>query len=132
MASTTVQSYNFTVYQGSNVNLRFCLTDSDGNPTNLEGYAVKGIVKHRYSDASGILDLNPVIVSGYCPGEYCGYVPDPVVSGYIDVSIASSKTAALPVGEMVYDIEKRPLNNVEAVAKVIKGYFNVLPEVTDE
>lgn len=123
MASTSVQEYNFTVYQGSNVNLRFCLTDCDGNPTNLSGYTVRGTVKHRYGDVSGILDLNPTIVSG-------GSVPDPVISGYIDVDIPASQTTGLPIGEMVYDMEKNPLNNPEAVVKVIKGYFKVLPEVT--
>lgn len=132
MATTSVQEYNLTVYKGSSIDLRFCLTDCDGNPTNLEGYGVRGVVKHRYGDSSSILNLSPTIVSGRCPGEYCGYDPDPVISGYIDLEIPASQTATLPVGQMIYDIEKNPLNNPEAVVKVIKGYFNILPEVTNE
>jgi hypothetical protein len=132
MASSVVQECNFTVYKGASLDLRLCLKDSDGNPTNLSGYTVRGTVKHRYGDASGILDLNPTIVSGYCPGEYCGYVPDPVTSGYVDIDIPATGTAVLPVGQMVYDIEKNPLNNPNAVSKVLKGYFNIFPEVTNE
>ena len=130
--ASTVQECNFTVHQGASLDARLCLKDSDGNHTDLEGYTVRGVVKHRYGDTSSILNLNPVVVSGYCPGEYCGYVPDPVVSGYIDIALTATQTSALPVGEMVYDIEKCPLNNAEAVSKVLKGYFNVLPEVTNE
>ena len=83
--ASTVQECNFTVHKGASLNARLCLRDSEGNPTNLEGYTVRGVVKHRYGDTSSILNLNPVIVSGYCPGEYCGYNPDPVISGYIKV-----------------------------------------------
>ena len=130
--ASTVQECNFTVHKGASLNARLCLRDSEGNPTNLEGYTVRGVVKHRYGDTSSILNLNPVIVSGYCPGEYCGYNPDPVISGYIYIDIPASQTTGLPVGQMVYDIEKNPLGNPEAVSKVLKGYFNVFPEVTNE
>jgi len=130
MASTTVQTYDFTVHQGSDLNVRLCLTALNGSPSLLSGYNVRGSVKHRYGDTGKLLDLDPTIVSGYCPGEYCGRVPDPVISGLIDVQLTASQTSVLPVGQMVYDIEKHPASNPEGVSKVIKGYFNVLPEVT--
>lgn len=123
MSHTNVQEYNFSIYQGESVNLRFALTSADGQPTNLSGYSIRGIVKHRYGDVSGILDLNPVIVSG-------GLTPDPIVSGLIDINISAGTTSNLPVGRMIYDVEKSPINNTDATVKIIKGYFNILPEVT--
>jgi hypothetical protein len=131
MAGSNVQESNFTIYQGADLNVRLCLSDSDGSPSNLSGYSVRGVVKHRYSDTSNLLDLNPIIVSGYCPGVYCGLDPDPIVSGYVDINIPANQTTGLPVGQMVYDIEKSPLDNSNSVTKVIKGYFNILPEVTN-
>ena len=130
MASNTVQSYNFFVQQGSDLNVRLALTTSEGTPSLLNGYVTRGSVKHRYGDTGKLLDLSPIIVSGYCPGEYCDYDPDPIVSGLIDIKLTASQTAALPVGQMVYDIEKNPASNPEGVEKVIEGYFNVTPEVT--
>tara|TARA_B100000959_G_C14896223_1_gene588881 strand:- start:183 stop:578 length:396 start_codon:yes stop_codon:yes gene_type:complete len=130
--ASSVQEYNFTIYQGADLDVRLCLADSDGSPANLSGYAVRGVVKHRYSDTSNLLDLSPVVVSGYCPGEYCGLDPDPIISGYIDINVLANQTVGLPVGQMVYDIEKSPLDNPASVTKVIKGYFNILPEVTNE
>ncbi len=113
----TVQQYNFSVHQGSDANVRVTVTESDGSATDLTGYSVRGVVKHRYSDTTTLLDLSPTIAS-------------PATSGYIDVALTATSTKALPVGQFVYDIEKYPDNNAEAVTKVLKGFFNVYPEAT--
>ncbi len=113
----TVQQYNFSIHQGSDANVRVTLTESDGSATDLTGYSVRGIVKHRYGDTTTLLDLSPTIAS-------------PATSGYIDVALTATSTKALPVGQFVYDIEKYPDNNTEAVTKVLKGFFNVYPEAT--
>lgn len=115
--ASTVQEYNFNAYQGAEVNVTLTLTESDGSATDLTGYAVRGIVKYRYGDLSPLLDLIPSI-------------SDPATNGVISISIPAMPTSHLPVGQFVYDIEKYPTNNVEAVSKVVKGFFNVHPEVT--
>jgi len=115
--ASTVQEYNFTVHQGAEVNVTLNLTESNGSASDLTDYAVRGIVKHRYSDDSALLDLVPTILA-------------PATSGSISISIPSTPTSQLPVGQFVYDIEKYPLNNPEAVSKVLKGFFNVHPETT--
>lgn len=115
--ASTVQEYNFTVYQGAEANVTLNLTESNGSASDLTGYAVRGIVKHRYSDDSALLDLAPAILN-------------PATDGKISISIPSTPTSQLPVGQFVYDIEKYPTNNTEAVSKVLKGFFNVLPEAT--
>lgn len=117
MASTTVQEHNFTAYQGADLNATICLTESDSTATDLTGYAVRGSVKHRYGDSAALLDLAPTVAT-------------PATDGYIKFAISSTLTAPLPVGQFVYDIEKYPTNNANAVDKVLKGYFNVEPEAT--
>ena len=113
----TVQQYNFSVHQGSDANVRISLTESDSSATDLTGYSVRGVVKHRYSDTTALLDLSPTIVS-------------PATGGHIAVILTATSTKALPVGQFVYDIEKYPDNNTNAVTKVLKGFFNVYPEAT--
>ena len=117
MASSNIQEYNFAVYQGSSFSITFSLTDSDDSASDLTGYGVRGVVKHRYGDTSSILSLNPSIVA-------------PATDGKVSVSILASQTTGLAVGQMVYDIEKYLLADTDTVSKVVKGYFNVSPEVT--
>ena len=118
MASGNIQEYNFVVYRGSSFSKTFSLTDSDGSATNLTGYGVRGVVKHRYSDTSSILSLSPTIAT-------------PSTDGNVNVNISANLTTGLAVGEMVYDIEKYLLSDTNSVSKVVKGYFNVSPEVTN-
>jgi hypothetical protein len=115
--ASTVQEYNFTVYQGAEANVTLNLTESNGSASDLTGYAVRGVVKTRYSSSDILLDLVPSILT-------------PATDGKISISIPATPTSNLPVGQFVYDIEKFPTNNTEAVSKVIKGFFNVLPETT--
>jgi hypothetical protein len=115
--ASTVQEYNFTVHQGAEVNVTLTLTESNGSATDLTGYAVRGVVKHRYGDSATLLDLVPSVSA-------------PATSGIISISIPATPISQLPVGQFVYDIEKYPTNNAEAVSKVVKGFFNVHPEAT--
>ena len=71
-----------------------------GDPINLSGYAVKGsrkiqILQHFFFSK---------FRSSYSFWNYWSAY----ASGYVDVYLAGSQTAALPVGEFVYDIEKYP------------------------
>jgi hypothetical protein len=117
--------YNFSATQGSQLSVRLNVKDASGDPINLSGYAVRGVVKYRYSSASSLVDLDPTIVSGTTGSLYA--------SGYVDVYLSGSQTAALPIGEFVYDIEKYPngaSNSEGAVDKILAGDFLVYPQVT--
>tara|TARA_B100001939_G_scaffold187394_1_gene161416 strand:- start:2230 stop:2598 length:369 start_codon:yes stop_codon:yes gene_type:complete len=117
--------YNFSATQGSQLSVRLNVKDASGDPINLSGYAVRGVVKYRYSSTSSLVDLDPTIVSGTTGSLYA--------SGYVDVYLSGSQTAALPIGEFVYDIEKYPngaLNSEGAVDKILAGDFLVYPQVT--
>jgi hypothetical protein len=118
--------YNFDASQGSELSVRLNVKDTNGNAINLSGYGARGVVKYRYSSAGSLVDLSPTIVSG--AGG------DALISGLIDIYLSGTQTVDLPVGQFVYDIERYPTGvGVDvngAVVKLMKGDFNVYPEVT--
>ena len=112
--------YDLSITQGSQLDVRLNVKDQDGAVIDLENYLVRGYIKHRYSDTDNLLNLDPVIVSGDGGSSY--------VSGLIDIVLSGSQTSTLPISQNVYDIEL--YNTAGYTDKIIKGYFNVLPEVT--
>ena len=112
--------FNLHITQGSSFSIRLTLQDSEGSAFDLTAYIVSGNVRHRYSSSNILLDLNPTIVSGGSP--------DAIGSGFIDINLSSVQTAALPVTEAVYDIERTAADGV--VNKVLQGKVKVYPEVT--
>ena len=118
-------SYNFSVTQGSEVNVRLAITN-DGSAVNLSGYNVRGKVKGKYGDTGVLLDLNPTIVTGTDGAAY--------PSGYVDIYLSGSQTEGLPVTQAVYDLERYvtgTLGTETSVIKMLAGKFTINPEVTD-
>tara|TARA_Y100000401_G_C8238927_1_gene182018 strand:+ start:14 stop:379 length:366 start_codon:yes stop_codon:yes gene_type:complete len=117
-------SYNFSVTQGSELSTRLTITNDD-SPVNLSGFNVRGVVKHKYGDTGSLVDLNPTIVSGTTGSLYA--------SGFVDIYLSGSQTAALPVAEAKYDIERYVTGSEgqeTAVVKMLNGKFTINPEVT--
>ena len=117
-------SYNFSVTQGSELSTRLTITNDD-SPVNLSGFNVRGVVKHKYGDTGSLVDLNPTIVSGNTGSLYA--------SGFVDIYLSGSQTAALPVAEAKYDIERYVTGSEgqeTAVVKMLNGKFTINPEVT--
>lgn len=110
-------SYNISGIQGDYIQLTLNVKDSAGTAINLSGYEVRGQVKSFYSSSGIILDLKPIITSD--------------ISGIISISIPSTGSAALPVHDYVYDIERYPsgLPNGNSI-KLMQGKFSISPEVT--
>jgi hypothetical protein len=102
--------------QGSLFQIRIALTDDFGDPQDLTGYGIRGAVKNRYSDSAPLITFTPVIFDA--------------TGGLIDIDILPSESAALPVTEAIYDIEKYLLADSENVEKIVKGKFLINPEVT--
>ena len=108
-------SYNFSVTQGSELSTRLTITNDD-SPVNLSGFNVRGVVKHKYGDTGSLVDLNPTIVSGTTGSLYA--------SGFVDIYLSGSQTAALPVAEAKYDIERYVTGSEgqeTAVVKMLNG-----------
>ena len=117
--------YNFSATQGSQLSVRLNIKDASGNAIDLSGYGARGVVKYRYSSTNSLVDLDPTIVSGTSGAA--------LTSGLIDVYLSGSQTAAMPIGDFVYDVEKYPTgasNTEGAVDKILAGSFLVYPQVT--
>ena len=117
-------SYNFSVTQGSELDVRLTIT-SDSSPVNLSGYNVRGYVKHKYGDTGTLIDLTPTIVTCTTGSLY--------PSGYVDIKLSGSQTAALPVAEAIYDLERFVTGSEgqeTSVIKMLAGKFTISPEVT--
>jgi len=110
-------SYNITGFQGDYIQLTLNIKDSNGNPLNLSGYAVRGQVRTSYGATGILLNLNPTITS--------------VPSGIMAINIDSYISADIPVNEYVYDIERYPSGILTGNSiKLMRGKFSILPEVT--
>jgi hypothetical protein len=109
--------YNISGIQGDYIQLTLNIKDSTGAALNLSGYEVRGQVRASYAASGIILDLQPNITSD--------------ISGTISISIPSTGSAATPVNEYVYDIERYPSGNISGNSiKLLMGKFSILPEVT--
>ena len=118
------ESYNFSIKQGSEFNVRLTITELSV-PVNLSGYDVRSNVKFRYGDTGSLIDLKPTVVSGTEGASYA--------SGFVDIYLSGSETAALPVAEAVYDLERYVTGSEgdeTAVIKMLGGKFSIDPEVT--
>jgi hypothetical protein len=110
-------SYNISGIQGDYIQLTLNILNSTGAAINLSGYGVRGQVRSSYGSSGIMLDLQPTITSD--------------VSGVISISIPSTGSAAIPVNEYVYDIERYPSGNIYGNSiKLLMGKFSILPEVT--
>lgn len=103
------------IYRGTEFDLRLALKDSSGAPFNLSGYNARAKIKYRWSDSTGICDITVTPASGY------------LVSGYLDMFIASTGTANLPIMQALYDVQI--YDNSNYVEQFVKGYANIYPEV---
>ena len=128
-------SYDLNITQGSTFNVRLTTKDSNGSALNLSGYSVSGYIRNKYSDNTYLLDMDPTIVSGHAAAHDPNdpLKTDAIWSGLIDVNIAATGTAALPINQSIYDIEVylNPNNmNTTSVFKILHGKANIHPEST--
>tara|TARA_Y100000361_G_scaffold145177_1_gene154065 strand:- start:1529 stop:1879 length:351 start_codon:yes stop_codon:yes gene_type:complete len=112
-------TYDLNITQGSSFNIRLTAKDDAGNHINLSGYSVSGYIRNRYSDSSFLLNMEPSIVSGGSP--------DAITSGKVDINLAATGTAALPITQAMYDVE---VYKNDQVIKLLNGKANVHPEAT--
>jgi hypothetical protein len=125
-------TYDIEVIQGSELDLRLNVKDDAGIALTLEGYKLRGIVKHRYGDATAYIDLKPKVFtdSSVTPAITAA-------SGLVDIFLSGVQTTGLAVGVHRYDLERyneEEINGVTtepSVFKLMKGKFVVSPEVTN-
>lgn len=110
-----MDAYNLQINQGETYSLTMNLTDVSGNPMNLSGTLVSGMMKFRYSDGEALCNLNPTINNA--------------ASGIINLSIPATETAILPITIAVYDVEIISTGS-NTVTKALMGKAYINPEVT--
>ena len=125
-------TYDIEVTQGSELDLRLNVKNDAGVALTLEGYKLRGVVKHRYGDATAYIDLKPKVFtdSSVTPAITAA-------SGLVDIFLSGVQTTGLAVGVHRYDLERyneEEINGVitePSVFKLMKGKFIVSPEVTN-
>jgi len=125
-------TYDIEVIQGSELDLRLNVKNDAGAALTLEGYKLRGVVKHRYGDATAYIDLKPKVFtdSSVTPAITAA-------SGLVDIFLSGVQTTGLAVGVHRYDLERyneEEINGVltePSVFKLMKGKFIVSPEVTN-
>jgi hypothetical protein len=110
-----MDSYDLSIYQGQTFSLSITVRDNSGVPINLNGYAISGYLKTKYSDTVKLANLNVTISNA--------------ISGIVTLGIPATGTATLPINYAFYDIEM--LNSGDgSVTKVLAGKASIFPEVT--
>ena len=110
---------NLLIDQGSTFSTTITGYDVDGNLLNLAGYSAAGKVKYNYSTGTSLVDFTTTVQSGVAGAAYA--------SGLVDISLTSTQTAALIVGDLRYDVEVTSGTNV---IRIQEGLVRVGPEVT--
>jgi len=125
-------TYDIEVTQGSELDLRLNVKNDAGEALTLEGYKLRGVVKHRYGDTAAYIDLKPKVFTDSSASPAIT-----AANGLIDIFISGSQTSGLAVGVHRYDLERyneEEINGVvtePSVFKLIKGKFIITPEVTN-
>jgi hypothetical protein len=109
--------YNFTGYQGDNIQLTLNVVSSSGTAISFSGYDVRGQVRASYGATGILLNLNPTV------NVYSGNASSINIDSYISQDI--------PVGDFVYDVERFPSGIPTGNSiKLLRGIISILPEVT--
>ena len=125
-------TYDIEVIQGSELDLRLNVKNVAGVALTLEGYKLRGIVKHRYGDTTAYIDLKPKVFTDD------SVTPEiTAASGLVDIFISGAQTSGLAVGVHRYDLERYNEEEIDGVLtepsvfKLMKGKFVISPEVTN-
>ena len=125
-------TYDIEVTQGSELDLRLNVKNDAGAALTLDGYKLRGVVKHRYGDATAYIDLKPKVFTDD------SVTPEiTAASGLVDIFLSGVQTSGLAIGVHRYDLERyneEEINGVitePSVFKLMKGKFIVSPEVTN-
>lgn len=110
--------YNIKINQGENYDLTATLTNTEGTPINISGYALRGKVRYSYGSTGVLFDLEPSVVNA--------------TGGVINFTLTPAETAALPITVAVYDIERFVTGQSPetTVSRVLQGSVTVTPEAT--
>lgn len=110
--------YDFSLGQGTDVDLPFLLKDSSGEAIRLEGYKARMQLRATFYDVEAIDTLTT-------ENERIRIEPD---EGRIVCNFPNRVTEGYPVQKVLYDLEL--VEPSGSVRRIVHGQINVTPEVT--
>ena len=105
---------NLVVYQGSDFQNTFFVTNDNGSQFNLTGFSGECLIKKHYSRSSSTtmqVNINP-----------------PENSGSVTIALTNSVTAAMTPGRYVYDVVLTDSSGIKS--RVLEGILTVVEGVT--
>jgi hypothetical protein len=110
--------FNLDINKGESYDLTATLTNTEGVPVNISGYALRGKVRYSYGSTGILVDLSPTVVNA--------------TGGVINFNLTALETQDLPVTVAVYDIERFVSGQSPeiTVTRVLQGTVNITPEAT--
>ena len=103
---------NLVIDQGSTYSTDLTLTDENGDPLNLSGYAANSQIRKWYSSTNASATFTTTINAN---------------SGVITLGLTANQTSNLVAGRYVYDVE---INDGGEVSRIVEGIVTVTPQVT--
>ena len=102
------------VDQGADYFTNMDLTEDDGSPINVTGYAFTGQIRKSYYSTNPTANLVISIVNG--------------ANGNININMSSVVTSNITPGRYVYDVKMTDTSNV--TIRIMEGIVTVTPQVS--
>lgn len=104
---------NLVIDQGSTYSVEIQLSDQNGDPLDLNGYAANAQIRKWYSSSTPAAVFNANINS---------------YSSSITLTLTANQTSNLVAGRYVYDVETTSPANT--ISRLVEGIITVTPQVT--
>ena len=122
--------YNFTIEQGTTVNLELAYKDSSGSAISLAGYNGRMQIRPDYADntTTSYIYLSSSLNADGTGLNFSGSNGiNPPASGTIGIYISAASSSALNFDSALYDIE---IESGSVVTRLLQGTIKLSREVT--
>lgn len=122
--------YNFTIEQGTTVNLELAYKDASGSAISLAGYGGRMQIRPDFADntTTSYIYLSSSLATDGTGLNFSGSAGlNPPVSGTIGIYISAASSSALNFDSALYDIE---IQSGSIVTRLLQGTIKLSREVT--
>ena len=108
------QFIELDIDQGTDLSYNLDLTNDDGSPIDIAGYAFTSSLRKSYYSKSVTANLIVTIADS--------------ANGNVVLSMNSNTTSAIKAGRYLFDIKQKDTSNT--YTRIVEGIITVLPQVT--
>lgn len=122
--------YNFTIEQGTTVNLELAYKDASGSAISLAGYSGRMQIRPDFADntTTSYIYLSSSLATDSTGLNFSGSAGlNPPTSGTIGIYISAASSSALNFDSALYDIE---IQSGSIVTRLLQGTIKLSREVT--